>query len=206
VPQYAEGVSSPQESLEATETERLLLSRPSPMDLDGLFAIESDPRVWTHYPSLRHGEPKRTLALIEHWIGRWEQVGLGPWVVRLKGESRVIGSGGCSLIDEMVWNLGYRFAADVHGRGYATELAVEARRRVRAADPARPLVASLLEHNRASERVALKLGLELVYRGMDSGNPDVSAVRLVYADRPLITAELDTVLGRARSRASRDPA
>jgi RimJ/RimL family protein N-acetyltransferase len=190
--------------LNMTETDRLLLARPSRSDLDGLFAIESDARVWTHYPSLRHSEPEQTLGLIERWLIRWDEVGLGPWVVRLKGDSRVIGSGGCSLVDGMVWNLGYRLAADVHGHGYATELAREALRRARALEPARPVVASLLEHNRASERVVVKLGLERVYRGPDANNPDVSAVRLVYADRPIAAAELDVVLGRAHPHTLRN--
>jgi RimJ/RimL family protein N-acetyltransferase len=185
----------PSEPLDSTETARLSLSRPSPVDLEALFVIESDPRVWTHYPSLRHTEREQTLALIERWARRWAEVGFGPWVVRLKGDSRVIGAGGCSLVSDMAWNLGYRFSAEVHGHGYATELASEALRRCRAINPALPVVASLLEHNVASERVARKLGLELVYRAPDTGNPNPSAMRLVYADRPLSEAELSVILG-----------
>jgi RimJ/RimL family protein N-acetyltransferase len=90
---------------------------------------------------------------------------------------------------------GHRFAADVHGHGYATELASKALRQAHAVDPARPVVASLLEHNIASERVAVKLGMKLMYRARDVGNPDLSAVRLVYADRPLSAAELSATIG-----------
>jgi RimJ/RimL family protein N-acetyltransferase len=46
-------------------------------------------------------------------------------------------------------------------------------------------VAYLLENNRASAAVAEKLGLTLRHRGPDAGNPDPSAIRVVYADRPL---------------------
>lgn len=178
-----------------TETERLVLSRPEFVDLDALFAIESDPRLWTHYPSLRHVERAQTRALIERWRERWADVGFGPWVARLKDDLSVIGAGGCSLIEGRAWNLGYRLAADVHGRGYATELASEALCQARAVNPELPVVASLLEHNIASERVARKLDLECVYRAADARNPDPSAVRLVYADRPLTAHELSAILG-----------
>ena len=51
--------------------------------------------------------------------------------------------------------------------------------------PARPVVAYLLEHNAQSRGRAENAGLSLVWRGPDAGNPDPSAVRLVYADRAL---------------------
>ncbi|WP_200936574.1 hypothetical protein [Rhodococcus sp. Leaf278] len=55
-------------------------------------------------------------------------------------------------------------------------------------------MAYLLEHNVASARVAQRAGLELITRGPDVGNPDAAAVRLVYADRPLSTPQVDSVL------------
>ena len=46
-----------------TFTEHLRLSRPVASDLDAVFAIQNDPRVWTHYPSLRHTDPAQTVDL-----------------------------------------------------------------------------------------------------------------------------------------------
>lgn len=57
-----------------------------------------------------------------------------------------------------------------------------------------PVVAYLLEHNSASARVAIKLGFDLVHRGPDEGNPDATAIRLIYSDRPLTPAQLGTLL------------
>jgi RimJ/RimL family protein N-acetyltransferase len=179
--------------LEIVETERLALWRPSPRDVDELFAIQSDPRLWWHYPSLRITERSQTVARIERWLDGWRANGLDTWVVRLRGGDALIGYGGCSLRGE-VWNLGYRLAPDVHGRGYATELAAEAMRHARALDAGRPIVARLLEHNKASERVAINVGMTLVYRGADAGNPDPSAVRRIYADRTLTAAQLAGVV------------
>lgn len=164
-------------------TTRLRLRRPAGGDVGALFEICSDPRVWEHFPSMRHGERTTTARSVQRWIADWDRDGLGIWTVWLG--SRVIGYGGCSLLRGTVWNLGYRLAADVHGRGYATELAQTALAAARQVDPARAVVAYLLEHNTASARVAEKLGMTLVDRGPDAGNPDPDAVRLVYADRAL---------------------
>ncbi len=93
-----------------------------------------------------------------------------------------------------MWNLGYRIAADEQGLGYATEVSRAAIARARSVRPNMPIVAYLLEHNTASAHVAEKIGLSLIHRAPDAGNPDPDAVRLVYADRPLTAAELSTVL------------
>lgn len=90
-----------------------------------------------------------------------------------------------------LWNLGYRFSPEVQGRGYATELSRRALERAALTAPERPVVAYLLEHNRASAAVALKLGLSLVARRPDEGNPDPAAVRLIFADRGLDDAALE---------------
>ena len=191
-------------STPAVETERLVLHRPSRHDLDELFAIESDPRVWTHYPSLRHTDLVlrslgQTLSVIDRWLEGWRAHGLDTWTVRLSENSTVIGYGGCS-VQGQVWNLGYRLAPGVQGRGYVTELAWAALRQARAVEPERPIIARLLDHNVASQRVAVKLGMALAYRALDQGNPDPSAVRLIYADRTLSAVQLSDL---ARAEAPR---
>lgn len=175
-------------------TPRLRLSRPSPADLDAVHTINADPRVWTHFPSLRHRELATTVAMMERWERSWNEAGLGSSVVRLRSTGDVIGNGGCTLLGGEVWNVGYRIAADHHGQGYATEIAGAAIERARAIDPDRPVIAFLVEHNHASARVAEKLGLHLVHRGPDAGNPDPSVMRLVYADRDLTAQQLAATL------------
>ncbi|MBT2474078.1 GNAT family N-acetyltransferase [Microbacterium sp. ISL-103] len=175
-------------------TDRLQLSRAVPSDLDAVFAIQSDPRVWTHYPSLRHTTRDDSIRMMERWERSWERAGLGSWVVRMRDTGEVIGNGGCTLLDGDVWNVGYRIAADHHGRGYATELARAAVDRARILAPDRAVIAYLVEHNTGSARVAQKLGLELVHRAPDAGNPDPSAIRLVYADRALTPGQLEAAL------------
>ena len=147
-----------------------------------------------HYPTLRHTRQEQTLAMIERWSRDWDADGLGTWTVRLADEDAVIGYGGCSVRQGTFWNLGYRFAADQHGHGYATELASEAVRQAGLLRSDIPVVAYVLEHNDASVRIAGKLGMALVYRGPDAGNPDASAVRLIYADRPLSAEQVAAIL------------
>ena len=132
--------------------------------------------------------------MMARWESSWVDAGLGPWSVRVRRTGELIGYGGCSLLGGEVWNLGYRLSADQHGNGYATELSIAGMERARAVDPERPVIAYLVEHNRASARVAEKVGLKLVHRAPDEGNPDPSVWRLVYADRPLTAAQLGAAL------------
>ena len=175
-------------------TARLDLYRPAATDLAALFGILSDPRVWTHFPTLRHTDPDQTAATTERWMRDWEHDALGVWVVGDRDTGRVIGYGGCSSLGGVAWNLGYRLAPEVQGRGLATELARRGMERAREVMPERPIVAYLLEHNLASAAVAVKLGLSLAHRAPDTGNPDPSAIRLVYADRPLTDVQLAAAL------------
>lgn len=172
------------------ETKRLVLSRPTSRDATGLHSISSDPRVWTHFPSLRHVDIAQTRAMLDRWIALWDRDGLGPCVVRNPGDQAIIGYGGCSIAREVFWNLGYRFAFEEQGQGFATELSLEAISQATRSRPELPIVAYLLEHNKASARVAEKIGLALMHRGLDAGNPDPEAIRLVYANRPLSAVEL----------------
>ena len=177
---------------EMVETGRLLLRRPVPADLDAIFAINSDPRLWTHFPALRHTDPVQTREAMARWDASWESTGLGHWTVRERGSDPVIGYAGASLLGGMVWNIGYRLAVAAHGCGLAREAAEAAMLWADRTDPALPRIAYLLEHNLASAAVARAIGLELVHRGPDAGNPDPEAVRLVFADRAL-TADQSAV-------------
>lgn len=135
--------------------------------------------------------------MMQRWELSWTAVGLGVWTVRTRSDESIIGYGGCAILGTgaaAVWNLGYRLAADEHGKGYATELARAAIARARSTSPDVPVIAYLLESNTSSARVAEKVGFTLVHRAPDAGNPDPAAIRLVYADRALTPAQLQTAL------------
>ncbi|SDS81680.1 Protein N-acetyltransferase, RimJ/RimL family [Nocardioides scoriae] len=179
-------------------TARLVLARPAADDLDEVHALHADPAVWQHFPRGRHRTAFRTVQLLETFDDAWQVAGLGVWVARLREADgdhpagTLAGVGGCSLRgDRTAWNLYYRFDPAFWGRGYAAELAraaLDAARRLR---PATPVVASLLEHNTASQRLAERLGLALAWRGVD---PRGEGVRRLHADRPLDPVVLDAIL------------
>ncbi|PRY14126.1 GNAT family N-acetyltransferase [Kineococcus rhizosphaerae] len=171
-------------SEELVRTERLVLTRPVPADLDDVFALYSDPAVWEHFPSRRHTHRDATAQLLEHVDESWRLIGLGSWVAR-DADGTLVGTGGCDLRLGLAWNLGYRLARSAWGRGFAQEViraALAAAGRVR---PDLAVTAYLLEHNVRSKATAERAGLDLVWTGPDAGNPDRDAVRLLYADRPL---------------------
>ncbi|MEA4943537.1 MAG: GNAT family N-acetyltransferase [Propionicimonas sp.] len=163
-------------------------------DVAAVHRIYSDPRVWTHLPSGRHAEIGVTEQMIRARIAGWERDELSTWIVRDRGTGEVLGCGGCEVRGGAFWNLGYRLAYEAHGRGIATWLAGQAIEQAHLVRPDLLVIAYLLEHNLASARVAEKVGLALRHRGPDAGNPDPTAIRLVYADRPLSDRELQAAL------------
>ena len=175
-------------------TGRLDLRAIDMIDLDDVFEMNSDPRVWTHFPSGVHTSREQTTAHIAVEAAGWERYGLGYWTARLR-DGGFAGAGGCSLKKDRVWNLYYRFRPELQGQGLASELVAAAQEAARAVRPELPVVALLLEHNKASKALAEKAGMRLVWRGPDHGNPDPHAVRLVYADRDVTPEFLDHLLG-----------
>lgn len=177
-----------------SRTAHLELHRPTEADIPALHSILSDPRVWTHYPARRHTDPEQTARTVRDWLRAWDSSKTGYWVVRLANDPSVVGYGGCTLLDDTVWNLGYRLSPSVQGRGYATELATHAIDRAHTARPELPVIAYLLQHNLASAAVARKVGLELQHQIHDAGNPDPGAIREIYSDRPLTPPQLAATL------------
>lgn len=175
-------------------TQRLRLDIPRIDDLPQLHEIYADPRVWAHSPGDLQSE-EATLVMLAGWLEGWESVGLGPWIVRRLDDDTLVGNAGCWLRPGGWWNLGYAIAPGLEQQGLATEAAHRALAAAVEVESDSPVLARLLEHNRASQRVAEKLGMTLVHRGPDEGNPDPEAIGLVYADRELTPQQLADRLG-----------
>jgi RimJ/RimL family protein N-acetyltransferase len=167
----------------SVRTDRLLLSAPAPTDLPELHALHADPRGYAHWPWGRHTTVEQTEQLLDRYRESWSRYGLGPWVLRSRADGRLVGMGGCSVRGDVGWNLYYRLVPEEWGHGYAQEVIAAARAAAADVRPDLPVLAYLLEHNTGSLRTVERAGLTRVWRGPDAGNPDPSAVRLVYADR-----------------------
>ena len=71
-------------------TERLELWRPQPGDLDGLGAINTDPRTLTFLGNWSPG-PADTFARLCRNAGSWALWGYGTFMVRRRGQPQIIG-------------------------------------------------------------------------------------------------------------------
>lgn len=105
---------------------QLIYRAPEPDDLDRLFAIYSDPRTQLFNPSGPMTDEAQAAGMLEGWIEHWETHGCGWWAIARKdAPEHIIGFGGIGLHDfmgEQRINLGYRFAVEAWGKGFATEM------------------------------------------------------------------------------------
>lgn len=174
-------------------SERLLLTRPTTADTAELFALNSDPRVWQHFPQGKHDELAQSAAVIDTANAGWEANGLDYWCVRIAADgpdSPVVAIGGCSLRQNLAWNLYYRLSPEIQGHGYAQELIAASLAAAAEVHADLPTVAYLLEHNTASRRAAERAGFSLAWSGPDADiSPEVT--RLVFSNRQLSASALE---------------
>lgn len=105
---------------------RLTYRKPESGDAARLFEIYSDLQTQLFNPA----GPMRTMdqaeALLSSWIGHWDQHGFGWWAIsETLSPEHIIGFGGVGHYDylgDLRLNVGYRFAKEAWGKGYATEM------------------------------------------------------------------------------------
>lgn len=144
------------------ETDRLILRRQLPTDLDDLWAIYSDPAVVRFIPdaSRTREETGRELAWFEHGHPRRPELGL--WAAIHKPTGRYIGR--CGLIpwsidgqDEV--EVAFLFAQEFWGQGLATEVATALLRYGFEQLQLSKMICMIEPLNSASVRVAQKIGM-----------------------------------------------
>ena len=162
------------------ETLRLRLRLPKPEDLDHFALMYGDREVMRYVGAGQTGSKEDAWRGIALMLGQWALRGYGMYVAE-DGDGRMLGRAG--LIHPEGWpglEIGWTFLRDAWGQGYATEAALAARddafKRLRV-----PRLISLIHpENRASIRVAEKLGERfermIEFKGM--------LVRLYAIDNP----------------------
>ena len=145
------------------ETERLVLRRFQPDDLDDLASLYADPQVMRFWPR------PMTREETQEWLNRapayYAKHGIGMWATLRKPELRFVGR--CGLMRKNIagiseYEVGYMIAAAEWGQGLAPEAA---RAIISFAferfGPPR-VIALIRPENLPSRRVAEKLGLRRV--------------------------------------------
>ncbi len=151
------------------ETERLVLREMRLSDLDGMFALDSDPEVHRYLGN----KPVKTLTesetIIKSVLQQYEERGIGRWAAIEKSSGNFIGWSGIRLNLEYNMNgftryydIGYRLTKDYWGKGYATESARAALNYAFNVLKLPELYATTEIGNTASHKVLLKIGLTYV--------------------------------------------
>lgn len=124
-PRGGEGGEKPSRPGVILETRRLILRPWSPVDAEAAFRIYGDPEV----VGMMEGQPDSSVEvtrenLVNRVMAHHEEHGFGMWAVEEKVTGEVIGNCGLKYLDggpEI--EVGYHFAREAWGKGYATEAA-----------------------------------------------------------------------------------
>jgi RimJ/RimL family protein N-acetyltransferase len=108
--------------LPSLRTDRLLLRPWRDDDLEPFAALNADPAVMEHFPSLL--SRAQSDAMVERIRGHFAREGFGLWAVELPGVAPFIGFTGLPRPSFMPGvEVGWRLASDYWSAGYATEAA-----------------------------------------------------------------------------------
>jgi len=107
---------------ERIETERLILRRPRVEDAAQVFArYASDPEVSRYMAWRLHESPATTRSFLEFSDAEWARWPAGPYLVESRDDGRLLGGTGFAFEAPYRAAIGYVFARDAWGQGFATE-------------------------------------------------------------------------------------
>ena len=151
----------PQVTPATIETPRLCMRPMVAEDLDALLGVFADPKVIASF-----SEKPFTLEQMRWWLDRnlrhQDEYGYGLFSVIRKADGRLIGDCGLEQMEvdgRAAAELGYDFRSDAWNQGYATEAACAVRDYAFDTLELAELISLVRQTNRASARVAEKVGM-----------------------------------------------
>jgi RimJ/RimL family protein N-acetyltransferase len=142
-------------------TERLLLRRARPDDVEAIHAIMRDPRAMRYWSTPPHATLDETRAWVASMVEDSPEE-REDFVVELDG--RVIGKAGCYRLPE----IGYILHPGVWGRGYAREAMAAVIAHIFATRDIGTITADVDPRNTASIGLLLRLGFAETHRAKGS--------------------------------------
>ncbi|HEX6354390.1 GNAT family N-acetyltransferase [Actinophytocola sp.] len=146
---------------ERITTERLVLRKIVPEDVDAMVALHADPDAVRHRPEGLRGAEHST-RLFSAWLDHWNEFGFGYWALELVGTKELVGFGGLQMASDdwagTYLNVFYRLFPEFWGRGYAPEMVVAAVEWGRRVYPHLPIFIITPTVNVSARRVAEKVG------------------------------------------------
>lgn len=109
------------------ETERLLLRELLFSDADGMFELDSNPKVHLFVGNNPVKNIEESIEYIHFVHKQYKDFGTGRWAVVLKETNEFLGWSGIKFITDEInghknfYEIGYRFIEKHWGKGYATE-------------------------------------------------------------------------------------
>ena len=150
------------------ETERLILRELLPSDLEGMFELDSDPRVHRFLGEKPVKSIEESEKIIAYVREQYEQRGIGRWAAIEKSSGDFIGWSGLKLNTTPLngktnfYDIGYRLIPRYWGKGYATESARPALDYGFQTLNLKVIYGAALIDNHASNRILKKLGLTYI--------------------------------------------
>lgn len=165
-------------------TERLILDAHRREDFDALAAMWADPAV-VRYIGGTPRDQEDSWGRLLRYIGHWQLLGYGYWAVREKTSGNYIGGIGFADFHRQIEpaldapEMGWTLITAAQGKGYATEALSAALEWAKDHFPQKKTVCIISPENRASLKVAQKVGFVESHRSHYHQNP------IVVMHRPL---------------------
>jgi RimJ/RimL family protein N-acetyltransferase len=154
------------------ETERLLLRKPELGDAQAALDLITDPVAMEFIGGVHPDAATDPEFVVRRWLARWDDNGCGPFSVVRREDRRWLGRTGILVWDVRTWThtsfagagefaqpeLGWAFAREHWGHGYASEAALAVREWAHREQGLSHLVSLISPTNVRSQRLARRLG------------------------------------------------